>query len=346
MNSISTRRRLVAVLLLPVLLVLAGCGKLHADFEIQDADTINVSYDLAIDEEFAAGVYDSAEEMCAEMEGEMSTVGEIAPSVAPYEENGQLGCLVTGVMTSDNYGAGFSLTEEGGEYHLVIDGDEGAVEDLDAPEMAQFDLDFRMTFTFPGEVLESRGGQVDGNSVTFTDLAEVAQGVDVRADAGGFPWVILVVVVLVLGLLLLLALAAVAFFVLRARNKRTGGGSGPAGGSGVPAGYGAAGGAAAAGMPPAAPQGVGGQQSPQWGQASPPPAAPQPGQQGRPWGQASPPPAAPQPGQQGQPWSQAPQGAQPWDRPGGPQDQGGSQDQGGQPWDRPDQGRPPQAPTW
>lgn len=329
-SSISIRRRILAVLLLPFLMVLAGCGKFHADFDIKDADTINVVYDFAMDEEFAAGLYSSAEEMCTAFEEEMTVVGEMAPSVEPYEENGQLGCLITGVMTSDNFDSGFSLTEADGEYHLVIDGSESVGQDLDSPEMESLELDFRMTFTFPGEILESQGGQVDGNSVTFTDLNELATGIDIRADAGGFPWVIVIVVVLVLGFFLLLVLAAVVFFVLRARRNKGGGSSG-VGGAGVPAGYGA--GAAAGAMPPAAPYGSphGSPQSgQQWGQASPPPAPPQPGgpQSAPQWGQASPPPA--------------PQGEQPWGQPGQ-----APPNQGGQPWNHPDQGQqPPQNPGW
>ncbi|GAA4521886.1 hypothetical protein GCM10023160_09450 [Brachybacterium paraconglomeratum] len=334
-SSISIRRRIVSVLLLPFLMVLAGCGKIHADFDIQDADTINVTFDFAMDEEFAAGLYSSAKELCSEMEGELSVVGELAPSVEPYEENGQLGCLVTGVMTSDNFGDGFSLTEADGEYHLVIDGSGSIGQDLGAPELAGIDLDFRMTFTFPGEIIESQGGTVDGSSVTFTDLNEVAAGVDIRADAGGFPWVIVIIVVLVLGFFLLLLLAAVAFFVIRARKNKGGG----TGGSGMPGGYGAAvPGAASGAMPPAAPQGSQ-QWGQQWGQGSPPPSPQQPG--GQQWGQMSPPPA-PQGGQQGGPqWGQ----------------QGGPQNQGGQQWGQPDQGQPgpnqpgqgqqpPQNPGW
>ncbi|ATG50981.1 hypothetical protein CFK38_05125 [Brachybacterium vulturis] len=282
MNSISTGRRLIAVLLLPFLMVLAGCGKLHADLEIQDVDTINLSYDLAIDKDFATGVYDDANTMCSEMTEELSVGGELAPEVEPYEKDGQLGCLVSGVMTRDNFGSDLSLTEEDGEYHLVLTGDDAA--QFEDPAMAELDFDFRMTFTFPGEVIESNGGEIDGNSVTYTDLQQVTQGVDIRADAGDFPWVIVIVVVLVLGFLFLLLLAAIAFFVIRARRNK-GGGSTPAG---IPGGYGAA---AAAGT--ATPQGQ------QWGQASPPP-APQP----------------PQAPQDEQPWSRPPQDGQQWGQPG------------------------------
>ncbi|ASK65455.1 hypothetical protein CFK39_05980 [Brachybacterium avium] len=324
MKSTSTRQRLIAVLLLPFLMVLAGCGKLHADFDIQDVDTINVSYDLGIDKEFTDGVYATADEMCSEMAGELSVGGELAPDVEPYEEDGQLGCLVTGVMTRDNFGSDMSLTKEGGEYHLILHGDESMTSDLEDPSIASLDFDFRMTFTFPGKVIESNGGEVDGNSVTYTDLNEVAQGIDIRADAGGFPWVIVIVIVLVLGFLLLLLIAVVAFFLIRAR-KNKGGGSTP---SGMPGSYGSA--AAAGAAAPAAPQGQPGQPGQpgqQWGQASPP-AAPQgqpgqPGQQGQQWGQASPP--------------AAPQGEQPWSHP--PQD--------GQQWGQPGQGQqPPQNPGW
>ncbi|MGO1408647.1 MAG: LppM family (lipo)protein, partial [Brachybacterium sp.] len=82
MNSISTRRRLLAVLLLPFLMVLAGCGKLHADFEITDADTVNAVFDIAVDTEFAEGLWDSAETFCSEMYSE-TLLDEDAPTVEP-----------------------------------------------------------------------------------------------------------------------------------------------------------------------------------------------------------------------------------------------------------------------
>ncbi|MGO2558343.1 LppM family (lipo)protein [Brachybacterium sp.] len=313
MNSISTRRRLLAVLLLPFLMVLAGCGKLHADFEITDADTVNAVFDIAVDTEFAEGLWDSAETFCSEMYSE-TLLDEDAPTVEPYEENGQLGCTISGVITSEDFDSDFNVTEEDGELHLVISGDE-STSDLASAEDLGFD--FRMTFTFPGKIIEANGGEIDGSSVTYSDADALTTGIDIRADAGGFPWIIVIVVVLVLGFLFLLLLAAVAFFVIRARRNK-GGGSTP---SGMPGGYGSAAMAGAA-APAAAP----GQPGQQWGQASPPPAAPQEQQ----WGQASPPPA-PHPPQGEQPWSQPPQGEQPWSQP----------PQGEQPWSQPPQGEQP-----
>ena len=55
----------------------------------------------------------------------------------------------------------FSLTEEDGEYHLVVAGTEEAA-DVAGGEEFGLEVDFRMTFTFPGEIIESSGGEVDG----------------------------------------------------------------------------------------------------------------------------------------------------------------------------------------
>lgn len=333
MTTISTRRRLAAALLLPFVMVLAGCGKFHAEFDVQSADTMNVSYDFALDEDLARSGFDTAQAMCDSLVEEISVAGELAPDVEAYEEGGQFGCLMTGVMNGDNLPSDITLEEVDGEIHLSIAG-LGSVEDLSGPGVDISSFDFRTTFTFPGEVIESSGGQVEGSTVTYTDPQEFASGVDIRAEAGGFPWLIVVVVVVLLGGLLLLLLAVAAFFVIRARRNKSGG-------AGPPAGYGAAAGAGAgAPVPPAPPQSPQAPQSPQWGgQPSP---APQQGG-GQQWGQASPPPPAPHEGQQ---WGQQPgQGQQPQ----GQQPPQGQQ--GGQPWNQPpapgqQPPQPPQNPGW
>ena len=306
MTTISWRRRLVALLLLPFMMLLAGCGKLHADFDIQDAETINLSFDFSIDEEYIGTTFTSADEMCSSFSSEMDLVGESAPTVEPYEEDGAYGCRVAGVLTSEDFDSDLNLVEEDGEYRLTISGDDASVDGVGSSEMAQLDIDFRMTFTFPGEIIESSGGQIDGNTVTFTDINEITSGIDIRAEANGFPWVIVIIAVLVVGFLLLLVVAAIIFFVVRSRKNK-------GGGTPTPGGY---------GSPAASP-------SPQWGQSSPPAAPQAPQQGGQQWGQASP-PAAPQPPQPGsQQWDgqgqQQPPWAHPGDQPGGQQNPGGPQ---------------------
>ncbi|WP_193106881.1 hypothetical protein [Brachybacterium sp. FME24] len=360
MNTISARRRLYAVLVLPLILILAGCGRLYADYEINDIDSMNLSMDFGVDSTYIESEYSSAEELCTEMEDEGDTFGEV--EITAYDEDGIWGCRASGAMERSDFGDGMELTEEDGEFHLTLDfgSDQITQEDIELLYGDQAgDFDFRMSFAFPGKVLESKGGTVDGKTVTYTDISEVSQGVDITAKSGGFPWLIVIIIVVVLGFFLLLALAAVAFFVIRARRSKGSGTGGP-GGMHAAAAFGAAGASSTASgnAPPAAPQG--GQQNGQmWGQ-TPPPAAPQ-GEQGQQWGQA--PPAAPQGGQnwgqaspppaapQGEPWGQAspppaPQGdqGQQWGQPGDGQPgngQPGDDQQNPQGWSQ-----PPQNPGW
>ncbi|GAA1483544.1 LppM family (lipo)protein [Brachybacterium fresconis] len=356
MNTISARRRLIAVLVLPFVLLLSGCGRLSADFDIKDIDTIALSMDFGLDKnvlEKMGESFDSPDAMCEDLMGDANEDLLSAP-VEAYEDGDIWGCRISGTSTRADFGSGLDLTEQDGEYHLILDlGSEGINQsDLDAlGSLYGIDVsafEFEISFTFPGKVIESQGGTVDGNTVTYTDVTEFSQGVDITAEADGFPWIVVIIIVVVVGFILLLAIAAVIFFVIRARRNK-GGSAGPgAPGVNAPAAFGGAAGAASmstGNAPPATPQG--GQP---WGPTTPPPAAPQgdQGQQGQPWNQP------PQSGQQGQPWNQPPQPGQQGDQgqqwgqvspPAAPQ---GDQ---GQPWNQPPQpgqedggSQPPQDP--
>src|SRR5699024_4888270 len=63
MLTATWRRRLLAVLTLPLLVLLAGCGRFTADFEIQDVDTMQVELDIGIETTWIQGEFDSAEEL-------------------------------------------------------------------------------------------------------------------------------------------------------------------------------------------------------------------------------------------------------------------------------------------
>lgn len=288
MDTITSRRkRIAALVLLPFVLLLAGCGRLSADFEIKDVDTLEISMDLAIESSFLDEMgqsFDSPQAMCDDLTGGMDDEVLSAP-VEAYEDGSTWGCRISGVSDRADFGEGLDLTEQDGEYHLTMDlGSEGITQsDLDMMEslygIDMSDFDFQVSFTFPGKIISSQGGEIDGSTVTYTDLADFSNGVDITAEANGFPWLVVIIVVLVIGFFLLLAIAAVIFFLVRARRQKNNG-SGP-NGPGAPAAYGAAG-AAGAGVagaaaspfgtspssaPPATPQG-----GPQWGpQGSPRP---------------------------------------------------------------------------
>lgn len=360
----SRRRRFAAALLLPFVLLLAGCGRLTADFEITSVDEISVAMDIGIDETYLSmmgGTYASAQDLCDEMLAEEDPGAWGSADVESYEEDGIWGCRISGVIERADFGSDLQLSEDGGEYHLVMDTGSSfgySEEDLESLEYLG-DYEFRISFTFPGEILTSAGGTIDGSTVTYDDPADLLNnGVDITAEAGGgFPWLIVVIVAVVLILLALLVIAAVIFFVLRARRAKntptsgfgpsgTPGAPGAPGAPGVPPAPGAPGdpggpGASAsfgavgaAGSPygsPAPSPGPAAPAAPQWGAQPSSPAAPvqpsppaQPGQPSAPqWGPPAHAPQAPQqpaPPQQ-QPWSHPDQqqGQQPWSQPPAPQ---------------------------
>lgn len=321
------RRRLAALLLLPFLLVLAGCGRLNADFEIVDASTINLSMDVAFESQaLEDGGYTSAEDFCTDASGEESSSLDSA-QWEPYEENGMWGCRAEGVATAEDFGADLNLAEEGGELTLSLGSGLGVSQsdlDLYGTYYDTDAFDFRVSFTFPGDVIEASGGEIDGNTVVFSDPVEFNDGVEITAEAGGFPWLIIVIVAVVVGLLLVAVVAVAIFLVVR--NRRGGGGSN---GTPVPAAFGAAG-------TPGAPQGPGAPQAPgaqPGGGVGQSPGVPP---QGGSWGQVqtAPPPSPSwggQPPQGGQASPPAPQGSPSWGgssaaphgAPQSPQDSGG-----------------------
>lgn len=358
MHTISRRRRLAAILLLPFMLLLAGCGRIVGEFEVRDVDTLYVSLDYAIDtsviEElntYGSDMGETPEEFCGLTEEQAGDWGEVTPEA--YEEDGMWGCRIEGMVDREDFGTGIELTEEDGEYHFVLSGtDTGS--GTTTPGFDDFEFSF--TISFPGQVIESANGTIDGNSVVFTDINEFGEGVDIRAEAGGFPWIIVIIAVVVIGFFLLLIVAAAAFFLLRSRNRKPSGGPGSGMTSGAPAApaapaaFGASAGSPGFGQsPPAAPQPSAPAAPPQGSPAPPQQSAPS---QGQPWGQPS--PAAPQQPSSEPQWGQQPQGPE---QPQAPQQQPpqappqndpwaqpGQDPQHGQQWNQ--QPPPPQNPGW
>lgn len=72
-------------------------------------------------------------------------------------------------IDSDN----MTVTNEGGIYTVVSEG-EPAAEEIDMNAEGADQIEFSMNYRFPGEVIESDIGEVNGNTVTITDPNEVS----------------------------------------------------------------------------------------------------------------------------------------------------------------------------
>lgn len=236
----TTRRRQLLALLLTPLLLLATAFRDTTNIEIENLDQLTVSIDQGIDHSYASREYDSAQEMCSEhMDEDSSRYDRYEQTtVVPYEQDALWGCRFIGVITPEDYS--LDLSEVDGEFHLVytshtIEPTESGRGPLGLTGAGDGAGDLRISFTFPGDVIESTAGQVHGDTVTFSNLSELSHGAEIRAEAEanpaetgrGFPWLIVVAatLTLILGIMLLLALAGAGFLIVRAREG-TGGGLG------------------------------------------------------------------------------------------------------------------------
>lgn len=241
MHPTTWGRRALAVLILPIALLLAACS-FDATYKVKDVDTIDLSMKVGVTTSEASQLgITSAQNLCDQLMSSSSDSGEDVDA-EPSDEGDGYSCTVSGTITRADFGSDITLTEDNGEYHLVMGGSDFS--DLGSSDAAGMSIS--MTFEFPGKVTESKAGQIDGNKVVYTSASELAQGVDIRAKTGGagaIGWIIGILVIL--ALLAVLVIGAIILFVVLRRRKRSGaGGSVPGGyGSSAPGGYGSGAGA-------------------------------------------------------------------------------------------------------
>ncbi|MFD1506288.1 hypothetical protein FE374_17190 [Georgenia yuyongxinii] len=176
-------RSRLRLLVLPLLLLLAGCVRMELGFTIQPDDTA----DLAMEVVDKTGMMTRDDLDCTALAAEVGQAGLPAGvdySVEDLDEDGNLGCAldVVGAPLSQLAAEGLSITRSGELYTFTLDGDgAGAAEGVtDLPG-----LEFTLAVTFPGEVVDDGGGDVTGNTVTWTDPAVLSSGVTATGRAAG-----------------------------------------------------------------------------------------------------------------------------------------------------------------
>ncbi|MEE6294609.1 LppM family (lipo)protein [Georgenia wangjunii] len=251
-------RRLTALLLLPLLLVLGGCFRMDLGVQI-NADE---SLDITMEFEDLSGLMTEQDISCEDLESEMGvgdTPENVDFTVSELGGDGNFGCRLeaTGATLDDMSGDGMTITRDGDVYTFALEGSEDEVGDLEGMP-AGMEPEVTIAATFPGAVIDAGGGEVDGNTVTWTGLDALSTGVTATGEAeesssaAGSP-----ILGIVLAVVLLLVLAAVVFFLARKKKtKDAGPGVDPTTGYAPPAPY-------AGGDAPYAPQQQGGYGAPQ-----------------------------------------------------------------------------------
>ncbi|MFC4554534.1 LppM family (lipo)protein [Georgenia faecalis] len=229
-------RRLTALVLLPLLLLLGGCFRMDLGIQINADDTADITMEVGD----LTGMMTADDLDCTDLESELADAPEdVEFTVEQTEEDGNIGCrlVASGAPLDEMSGEGMSITREDDLFVFSFDGDDTAGDVGEMP--AGMEPEISIAVTFPGPVVDDGGGEVDGNTVTWTGMEALSGGVTASGEAegsgasaaAGSPvlWIVLAVV-------LLLVIAAVIFFLTR--RKKSAGTEGPEGYTpGVPGAY-------------------------------------------------------------------------------------------------------------
>ena len=209
----TTLRRGITFLLLPVLVVLTGCVRYEAAYDIKSLDEIQVTTDFGMKKAYA----DSEDKVC-EDGGSGTQSG--APTLKnekreSYDDGTYIGCKTTGTISASELtssSGGVEVTLADGVYTFKVSGTQAG----SASSASSIDH-FKFSVTFPGKVLTHNGSStVNGNTVTWTDPKDaftteglVATGEEggVLPSGGSLLWLIIgaaVVGAIVLGVVLFL----------------------------------------------------------------------------------------------------------------------------------------------
>ena len=211
-------KKIAALMLIPFMLVVAGCGKLDATVTVESPEKITLEGVVSIKKSSLEEVGMTPSQFCGDEALEEFT-GETKPDLKLEEKDDEVVCTFSGQKDEKNpMGDALKYDEESDTYTYHEDS-KGSFGDQAAA--AGFKVDF--TFVFPGKVTDSSVGKIDGNKVHITDTKEYFSEINIKAEGSSFPWLIVIIVVVVV-LLLVLAAVVIGALVFMKRKKKSGAG--------------------------------------------------------------------------------------------------------------------------
>lgn len=211
-------KKIAALMLIPFMLVVAGCGKLDATVTIESPEKITLEGVVSIKKSSLEEIGMTPSQFCGDEALEEFT-GETKPDLKLEEKDDEVVCTFSGQTDEKNpMGDALKYDKESDTY-TYKEASKGSFGDQAAA--AGFKVDF--TFVFPGKVTESSVGKIDGNKVHITDTKEYFSDINIKAEGSSFPWLIVIIVVVVV-LLLVLAAVVIGALVFMKRKKKSGAG--------------------------------------------------------------------------------------------------------------------------
>ena len=205
MLSNSCRPRRWGVLLLAPLLLLSGCMKFNASYDIKDEEHVNANLTIAVSKSMAEMSGQNTGGELKECEQLMSASGITDKATAKkYEDDEHIGCTIVGEDNAKNIG-----TRDSG-VALPFTDDEGRVRmgrEIFSPETSG-----------QGMTQHSGSSTVDGNTVTWTSAKELmSSGITATSErsSSALAWWMW----LIIGVLALAVIGAVIAVIVRHRAK-------------------------------------------------------------------------------------------------------------------------------
>jgi len=210
-------------LALPILLLLSSCIRLNADYVIHSQDVIDVTLDYGLQKSVLQelGQAITGDQLCSNM----ADARPQGSAIVPYEDDTFVGCKATftgSLATIDSTGTNLKLADGVWTFELTGSDLEGTGQSGQLTEDAF--ADFRLSVTFPGEVLSHNGSStVEGRTVTWADAADLLTSEGLLAtgrDAGGAAaGSVRTALFAGLAIALVILAAVIAFLVMRGRRK-------------------------------------------------------------------------------------------------------------------------------
>lgn len=211
-------KKIAALMLIPFMLVVAGCGKLDATVTIESPEKITLEGVVSIKKSSLEEVGMTPSQFCGDEALEEFT-GETKPDLKLEEKDDEVVCTFSGQKDEKNPMGDVLKYDKESDTYTYKEASKGSFGDQAAA--AGFKVDF--TFVFPGKVTESSVGKIDGNKVHITDTKEFFSDINIKAEGSSFPWLIVIIVVVVV-LLLVLAAVVIGALVFMKRKKKSGAG--------------------------------------------------------------------------------------------------------------------------
>lgn len=208
-------RRLIALMVIPLLVSMSGCMRLKADYEILGNDQVKILMDIGMQNQTLQQMGQEAPDFCEQA----GTMGGPITEVDYADEgpDGYTGCRIEGtapLSEVNNSSTTLVLDEDLWTFHMVGD-DGGGAEGLTADMFS----DFEVRVTFPGTVVSSNGtSTVEGSTVIWTSPTDLftEEGLLATGEndgAAALPWLWIVIG----GIVLIGAVIAVALVLGRQR---------------------------------------------------------------------------------------------------------------------------------